>query len=118
MMKNLNLNAENHPEIFSRNFPVDDDQTDEKIQSQAPRQSDRERKAPKLAERIIQYDRRKKITRANVIVGDKFAYKKTFKDYRLMIKILITSINNDDQSNSINQSDESQILNEATQRFD
>jgi hypothetical protein len=31
MMKNLNLDAQNHFEIFSENFSVDDDQTNEKI---------------------------------------------------------------------------------------
>jgi hypothetical protein len=35
-----------------------------------------------------------------------------------MIKILITLINNDDQSNLSDQSDESQTLNEATQQAD
>jgi hypothetical protein len=98
MMKNLNLDAENHLEIFSENFSADD-QTDEKIQSQASRRSDRERKASKLAEKIIQYDLRKKMFRANVIVEDKFAHKKSiFECYTHMIKILITLINSDDQS--------------------
>ncbi len=122
MMKNLNLDAENHFEIFSENFSADDDQlnqTDEKIQTQASRQSDRERKTFKLAERIIQYDLRKKMFRANVIVENKFAHNKSILEcYTHMIKILITLINSDDQSNSFNQFDESQILNEATQRFD
>jgi hypothetical protein len=31
MMRNLNLDAENHLEIFSEDFSADDDQTDEKI---------------------------------------------------------------------------------------
>jgi hypothetical protein len=31
MLKNLNLVAENHFEIFSGDFSVDNDQTDEKI---------------------------------------------------------------------------------------
>jgi hypothetical protein len=116
MMKNLNLDAENHLEIFSGDFSADD-QADEKIQSQASRQSDRERKASKLAERIIQYDLRKKMFRANVIVENKFAHKKSiFECYMHMIKILITLINSNDQSND--QSDESQTLNEATQRSD
>jgi hypothetical protein len=118
MMKNLNLDAENHLENFSENFSADDDQADEKIaqQSQRSRRSERERKAFKLAERIIQYDPRKKMSRANVIVEDKFAYKKVAQCYTHMIKILITLINSDDQSND--QSDESQTLNEATQRSD
>jgi hypothetical protein len=118
MMKNLNLNSENHFENFSEDFSADDDQTDEKIsqQSQRSRRSERERKASKLAERIIQYDFRKKMSRANVIVENKFAYKKVLQCYTHMIKILITLINSDDQSND--QSDESQILNEAIQRAD
>jgi hypothetical protein len=123
MMKNLNLDTENHLEIFSDDFSADDDQldqTDEKIahQSQASRRSDRERKSFKLAESIIQYDPRKKMSRANVIVENKFAYKKVPQCYTHMIKVLITLINNDDQSNSSDQSDESQTLNEATQRAD
>jgi hypothetical protein len=118
MMKNLNLDAENHPEIFPDDFPADDDQTDEKIpqQPQTPRRSDRERKTSKLAEKIIQYDPRKKMPRANVIVGNKFAYKKVPQCYTHMIKILATLISSDDQSND--QSDESQTLNEAMQRSD
>jgi hypothetical protein len=121
MMKNLNLDAENHPEIFPEGFPADDDQddqTDEKIpqQPQKPRRSGRERKASKLAERIIQYDPRKKMPRANVIVENKFAYKKIPQCYTHMTKVLITLINSDDQSND--QSNEPQILNEATQRAD
>ncbi len=128
IIKNLNLDAENHFEInhfeiFSESFSVDDDQddqTDENIvrQSQKSRQSDRERKASKLAERIIQYNLRKKTSRANVIIKNKFAHKKFLKCYTHMIKILVTLINSDDQSNSTDQFDESQILNEATQRFD
>jgi hypothetical protein len=38
MMKNLNLDAENHSEIFSEDFSADDDQlnqTDEKITHQS-----------------------------------------------------------------------------------
>ncbi len=123
MMKNLNLDAENHLEIFSEDFSSDDDQndqTDEKIvrQSQAFRRSDRERKASKLAQRIIQYDLRKKMLRANVVVENKFAYKKIFKCYTHMIKVLITLISSDNQSNSTDQSDESQTLIEAMQRSD
>jgi hypothetical protein len=127
MMKNLNLSQqnsfENHFEIFSESFSADDDQldqTDEKIahQSQASRRSDRERKASKLAERIIQYDFRKRMSRANVIVEDKFVYKKVSQCYTHMIKVLITLMNSDDQSNLSDQSDESQILNKATQRSD
>ncbi len=114
MMKNLNLDKENHFEIVSGDFSVDDDQIDEKIvQSQAFRQSDRERKASTLVKKIIQYDLRKKMLCANVIVRDKFAYKKLLKCYTHMIKVLITLINSDDQSNSTDQFDESQILNEA-----
>jgi hypothetical protein len=116
MMKILNLDAENHPENFSENFSVDDDQTNEKIQSQTSRRLDRERKASKLAERIIQYDLRKKMLRANVIVKNKFVYKKILKCYTHMIKVLITLINSEDHSND--QSDESQTLNEAMQRSD
>jgi vacuolar-type H+-ATPase subunit I/STV1 len=126
MMENLNLSQqnppENHLEIFSEDFSADDDQddqTDEKIsqQSQKSRRSERERKASKLAERIIQYDPRKKMSRANVIVENKFAYKKIPQCYTHMIKILITLINSNDQSNS-SDSDESQNLNEAIQRAD
>jgi hypothetical protein len=51
-----------------------------------------------------------------VIVEDKFAYKKVSQCYTHMIKVLITLINSDDQSND--QFDESQTLNEATQRSD
>jgi hypothetical protein len=121
MMKNLNLDAKNHLENFSENFSADDDQDDQTIekidQSQASRRSDRERKASKLAERIIQYDLRKKMFRANVIMKNKFAHKKSiFECYTHMIKILVTLISSDDQSND--QSDESQTLNEATQRAD
>ncbi len=55
------------------------------------------------------------MSRANVIIEDKFAHKKSiFECYTYMIKILITLINSDDQSND--QFDESQILNEAIQR--
>jgi hypothetical protein len=54
--------------------------------------------------------------RANVIVENKFAYKKVLQCYIYMIKILVMLINNDNQSN--NQFDKSQILNEATQRSD
>jgi hypothetical protein len=130
MMKNLNLDVENYFEIFSGDFSadVDDDQTDEKIaqQSQRSRRSKRERKTSKLAERIIQYDSRKKMSRANVIVENKFVYKKIPKCYTHMIKVLITLINSDDQSfdqssdqsDQFDQSDESQTLNEATQRSD
>jgi hypothetical protein len=125
MMKNLNLNQqnsfENHLEIFSESFSADDDQDDQTIekiaqQSQASKRSKRERKTSKLVERIIQYDLRKKMLHANVIVKDKLTYKKISQCYTHMIKILITLINNDDQSND--QSDKSQTLNEATQRFD
>jgi hypothetical protein len=116
MMENLNLGAENHPETFPGGFPADDDQADEEIQPQAPRRSDRERKAPKLAEGIIQYDPRKKMPRANVIIGDKFAYKKVPQCYTHMTKVLTTLTNSDGQSND--QSDEPQTLYEATQRSD
>jgi hypothetical protein len=115
MMENLNLGAENHPEIFPGGFSADD-QADEEIQPQASRRSDRERKPLKLAEGIIQYDLRKKMPRANVVVEDKFAYKKVPQCYTHMIKVLATLINSDDQSND--QSDESQTLNEAIQRAD
>jgi hypothetical protein len=55
--------------------------------------------------------------RANVILENKFAHKKSiFEYYMHMIKILITLINSDDRSND--QSDESQTLNEVTQRVD
>jgi hypothetical protein len=119
MMKNLNLDAENHSEIFSEDFSVDDDQADEEIvqQSQKSRQSKRKRKASKLAERIIQYDFRKKMPRANVIVEDKFVYKKIPKCYTHMIKVLVTLINNNDQSSST-EFDESQTLIEAMQLSD
>jgi hypothetical protein len=116
-MKNFNLDEENPFENFSEDFSIDDDQIDEKIQSQTSRQSGRERKASKLAEKIIQYDLRKKMSRANVIVKNKFAYKKIFKCYTHMIKILVTLNNSDDQSNST-ESDELQTLNEVTQRSD
>jgi hypothetical protein len=120
MMENLNLDAENHPENFPGDFPADDDQADEEIdQPQASRRSDRERRASKLAERIIQYDPRKKMPRANVVVENKFAHKKSIPEcYTHMTKVLATLINSDDQSNSSDQSDESQTLNEATQRAD
>jgi hypothetical protein len=120
MMKNSNLDVENHFEIFSDDFSVDDDQADEKIaqQSQKSRRSKRERKAFKLVERIIRYDLCKKIFRANVIVKNKFAYKKVSYCYTHMIKVLVTLINSDNQLNSSDQSDESQTLNEATQRSD
>jgi hypothetical protein len=117
MIKILNLNEENLFENFSESFSVDDDQRNEKIQSQTSRRSEQKRKASKLAERIIQYDLRKKMSRANVIMKNNFAYKKTFKCYTHIIKILITLINNDDQSNST-ESDKSQTLNEVTQRSD
>ncbi len=97
MMKNLNLDAENHFEIFSDDFSADDDQTNAKIdQSQSSRRSGRKRKVSKLAERIIQHNPRKKMSRANVIVENKFAYKKVSQCYTHMIKVLITLINNDD----------------------
>jgi hypothetical protein len=126
MMENLNLGQqnppENHLEIFSGDFSADDDQddqADEEIsqQPQGSRRSGRERKASKLAEGIIQYDLRKKMPRANVVVGDKFAYKKVSQCYTHMIKVLVTLINSDDQSNS-SDFDESQNLNEAIQRAD
>ncbi len=119
MTKNLNLDAENPFEVFSEDFSSDndqDDQTVEELQSQAPRRSGRERKASKLAEGIIQYDPRKKMPRANVIIENKFAYKKVPQCYTHIIKVLVTLINSDDQSND--QFDESQILNEAMQRSD
>jgi hypothetical protein len=117
MMKNLNLSAENHSEIFSEDFSAKNNQANEKIdQSQAFRRSNRERKFSKLAEKIIQYDSRKKMLCANVIVEDKFAYKKVLQCYTHMIKILITLINNDNRSND--QFNESQILDEASQRSD
>jgi hypothetical protein len=117
MMKNLNLDAENHLEIFSGGFSADDQADEEIQQSQESRRSERKRKASKLAEGIIQYDLRKKISRANVIIKNKFAHKKsTFECYTHMIKVLVTLISSDDQSND--QSDESQTLNEATQRSD
>jgi hypothetical protein len=120
MMKNMNLETENHSKIFSGDFSADDNQDDQTVknidQPQASRRSGREQKASKLAEEIIQYNLRKKMSRANVIVENKFAYKKIFQCYTYMIKILITLINNDDQSND--KFDESQILNEATQRSD
>ncbi len=56
------------------------------------------------------------MSRANVIVEDKFVYKKILKCYTHMTKILITLINSDDHSND--QFDESKTLNDATQRSD
>jgi hypothetical protein len=53
-----------------------------------------------------------------VIVKNKFAYKKISQCYTHMIKILVTLINSDDQSNLSDQIDKSQILNKATQRAD
>jgi hypothetical protein len=58
------------------------------------------------------------MSRANIIVENKFAYKKIFKCNTHMTKILIILINSDDQSNSTDQSDESQTLIEAMQRSD
>jgi hypothetical protein len=56
---------------------------------------------------------------ANVFVENKFAHKKSILEcYTHMIKILITLINSDDQSNSSDQSDESQTLNETLQQSD
>jgi hypothetical protein len=55
---------------------------------------------------------------ANVIVENKFAYKKVSQCYTHMIKVLVALINSDDQFNSSDQSDKSPILNEATQRSD
>ncbi len=120
MMKNLNLDAENHFEIFSDDFSTDDDQANEKIvqQYQRSRRSERERKVSKLAERMIQYDLRKKMLCANMIVENKFAYKKVSQCYMHIIKVLVTLINSDDQSDSFDQFDKSQTLNEATQRAD
>ncbi len=53
-----------------------------------------------------------------MIVKNKFAYKKISQCYTHMIKILVTLINSDDQSNLSDQIDKSQILNKATQRAD
>jgi hypothetical protein len=114
MLKNFHLGdqsenqPENQPEISQNDQP--DDQPEEIIQ---PRRSDRERRASKLAEGMIQYDPRKKMPRADVIIRDKFAYKKIPKCLTHMTRVLATLITNDGQ-----QSDEPQTLEDAMQRPD
>jgi hypothetical protein len=111
MLKNFHLD-DNQSENQSKNQSENssDDQSEEIIQF---RRSDRKRRASKLAEGMIQYDSRKKMFRADVIIRNKFAYKKILKCLIHMTRMLVTLITNDDQ-----QSDESQILRDAMQRSD
>jgi hypothetical protein len=95
MLENFHLD-DNQPKNQSKNPP--DDQPEEIIQ---PRRSDRERRASKLAEGMIQYDLRKKMPRADVVIRDKFAYKKILKCLTHMTRVLATLTTNDGQ-----QSDE------------
>ncbi len=103
MLENSHLDdqSENQPKI-SQN-----DQSEE-IQ---PRRSDRKRRASELAERMIQYESRKKISRADVIIRDKFSYKKILKCLIHMTRVLATLTTGQ-------QSDESQILKDVMQRSD
>jgi hypothetical protein len=105
VMENLNL-GEDQPEN-----PVADQSDDQPEEIIQPRRSDRERRAPKLAEGMIQYDPRKKMPRADVVIRDKFAYKKIPKCLIHMTRVLATLTT--DQ-----QSDEPQTLRDATQRPD
>jgi hypothetical protein len=105
MLENFHFD-DNQSENQSKN--PSDDQSEEIIQL---RRSDRERRASKLAEGMIQYDLRKKMLRADVIIRNKFAYKKILKCLIHMIRVLVTLTT--DQ-----QSDESQTLKNAMQRSD
>jgi hypothetical protein len=97
---------ENQSKNQSENSP--DDQPEKIIQL---RRSGKERRASKLAEGMIQYDPRKKMLRADMIIRNKFSYKKILKCLIHMIRMLVTLIT--DQ-----QSDESKILRNVMQRFD
>jgi hypothetical protein len=102
-----------------KNFHLDDNQSknqsknssDDQPKEIQPRRSDRKRRASKLAEGMIQYDSRKKMPRTDMIIRDKFSYKKIPKCLTHMTRVLVTLIT--DQ-----QSDKPQILRNATQRFD
>jgi hypothetical protein len=109
MLENFHLNdqSENQSKNQSK-IPQSDDQSEEITQ---PRRLNRERRASKLAEGMIQYDLRKKMSRADVIIRNKFAYKKILKCLIHMTRVLVTLIT--DQ-----QSDEPQILKDAMQRPD
>ncbi len=86
MLENFHFD-DNQSENQSKN--PSDDQSEEIIQL---RRSDRERRASKLAEGMIQYDLRKKMLRADVIIRNKFAYKKIFKCLIHMTRVLVTLI--------------------------
>jgi CRISPR/Cas system CSM-associated protein Csm2 small subunit len=107
MLKKFYLD-DNQSENQSK-ISLNDDQLEEKIIQL--RRSGRERRASKLAEEMIQYDLRKKMPRADVIIRDKFSYKKILKCLIHMIRMLVTLTT--DQ-----QSDESQTLRDVMQRSD
>ncbi len=69
MLKNFHLDDQSKNQ--SKNSS--DDQLEEVIEF---RRSDKERRASKLAEKMIQYDPRKKMPRADMIIRNKFSYKK------------------------------------------
>jgi hypothetical protein len=104
MLENFHLD-DNQSENQSEN--PSDDQPEEIIQL---RRSGRERRASKLAEGMIQYDPRKKMPRADMVIRDKFSYKKIPKCLIHMTRILATL--------TADQSDEPQILREIAQRSD
>jgi hypothetical protein len=104
MLENFHLD-DNQPKNQSKNSS--DDQPEKIIQL---RRSDRKRRASKLAEGMIQYDPRKKMSRADVIIKDKFAYKKIPKCLTHMTRVLATL--------TADQSDEPQILKDVMQRSD
>jgi hypothetical protein len=106
MLENFHLDNQSENQSENQSKISQNDQSD-KIQL---RQLDRKRRASKLAERMIQYDLRKKMPRANVI-RNKFAYKKIAKCLTHMTRMLATLIT--DQ-----QSDEPQILKNVMQRSD
>jgi hypothetical protein len=86
---------------------LNDDQVEEKIIQL--RRFDKERRASKLIERMIQYDLRKKMPRADMMmIRNKFAYKKIFKSFTHMTRMLVTLI--------ADQSDEFQIFRDVMQR--
>ncbi len=64
-----------------------DDLNDQVIQL---KRSDKEQCASKLAERMIQYDSRKKMPRTDMIIRDKFSYKKILKCLIHMTRVLVT----------------------------
>jgi hypothetical protein len=103
MLKNFHLDN-NQSKNQSKNSSYNQS---EKIQL---RQSDRKRRVSKLAEKMIQYDSRKKMPRADMIIRDKFSYKKILKCLTHITRVLATL--NADQSN------ESQIFRNVMQRFD